>query len=297
MFKNIRIRYLNKLCFKINKYNTDAYLNYLYETNDIRLLDYKQPRSMNDTKAKLCEKLICNMINTRDERMKIVLNEFDNMKECKLIGGRSKSYDMEVVCDDNIYSIELKVIRSKEPPQLADIYVNSSNFMFNNNSFTESWYEYLLELKEKLNVKADIPKIQELEKNIFTIGNRKCKFLEELKAINVHNDIINQTAKKHIHEYIENHYNSFNISQIEQFYNTKLSIKDYIIIYNGVFNLIKIDKTPLKIIGLEKQKDKKSIYNVGIKPYFSNNKSAIIRLRWKNGNGLYGPSYKCGFLK
>jgi hypothetical protein len=267
---------------------------------------------------------------TCDDKLKQLLDKYETediiIVKCTRKGGMGASYDFVFeMSDGSTRNVELKVFdKSNKIPQLTDVYIKTRDELIENqfNSFIDTWEPVLKELKIEFKIDVALPSTEELMKNICKPGKSSCGFLEELKK-NIksnpnNNKKLNEASKKHIDKFLEENFKKISQANIINLYKQKLNCKDLIIIYNkktGNFTLKYPKPFELSIDDVKLQKCRNNEYNIGLKVDFKvdfkdeikdetkkksdvkNIHSAIIRLRWKNRNGVYGPSFKLDPLK
>lgn len=296
----------------------------LNELTLTQLFDFKTKKDQNGEINKLREIKFVEEINlknkSQDNIIKTILSklkEYDlDFDKCEHIGGCGNSHDFEFICGDKKFNVELKVSASNFVPQLADIYLKDTNTeiikeQFNN--FITGWIDKLKNIKDefKMNSNVDESIIKSTICSIPIKGKSKCEFLDELKKIVKKNSELRSKleihAKKYINDFLQNnHENNIIKDNILKLYQKKLGCKDFIIKYNQSnkkLELIKNDPIKLEIEDVSLQKSKDGELNVGYNIKFNvtenehtENKNVSIRLRYKNGTGVYGISWQLGFL-
>ena len=113
---------------------------------------------------------------------------------------------------------------------------------------------------------------------------------------------LNTYSKEFISQILKDEEKNISRDAIKKVYQDKLNCKDIIIIYNKKTDNFTIkDNNKLDIdiadIQLKSSKDKKHMIGFEVKFNITKNgksevKSTVIRLRWKNRNGVYGPAWK-----
>ena len=291
------------------------------------LFDHQQDKSKNDIINREREKLFIENINKKDMSCPIIntvitvlkndyMYDFNN---CIGKGGMTDSYDFIFNCTHNNINvnlnIELKVLNSYKLPQLADIYIKNNNIIQNQyKSFCHNWLtKYLPHIKKKFDIQSDLPTYNDIQINICKPGKSPCEFLQELKEnikTNKENNLyLKELSKRFIDRFIKKNYNKINREVIVDLYKSKLNCKDFIIIYNKKQEQIKIINNKSKIINIEltnitKKYCMNNKYIVGLNLLFRVTKTNIIeektahlRLVWKNNNGVYGPAWKLSPLE
>lgn len=230
------------------------------------------------------------------------------ISSCKRKGGMGASYDFELkLSDGTTINAELKVLNSNRLPQLSDVYIGSHKLIPGEfDKFTNRWINKLESIKKDFSLKENIPSIDDLKKNICKPGTSPCKFLEELKAkIKADpksREKLNLISKEFIDKFLIDYETNLNKNAIKKVYEEKLNCKDIIIIYNKKtknFTLKDDNKLEIELKSIELKSSKDGKHNIGFQVKFdvtkkdkTEEKSTIIRLRWKNRNGVYGPAWK-----
>jgi hypothetical protein len=291
-----------------------------------QLFNYKSKKDENGhinsaREQKLFEEL--NLKNkTQDNISKTILSKLKeyglDFEKCKKIGGCGNSHDFEFYCKDKIYNVELKVSNSGKLPQLADIYIKDVKNEFIKNqfiSFTDGWFDVLKNIKKEFKLIQDLNK-EEFIKYICSIpkkNNPNCLFLEELKKIirkKNNNDIKNKLenySKEYISKFLFDNLKNVKKENILEIYKKKLDCKDFIIKYtqnSKKIELIKNEPLQLEIESISLKKSKDQQINIGYDIKFKitedeeiRYENTIIRLRYKNGTGLYGVCWQLGVLR
>jgi hypothetical protein len=226
----------------------------------------------------------------------------------KRAGGMGNSFDFILTLVNGVKkNAELKVLSGTKLPQLSDVYIGSHQIINGENyKFVNKWLEKLVTIKEKFNISTAVPTLDELKKNICKPGKSSCAFLEELKA-KIKSDSklreeLNNISKAFINEFLNQEKDNVSKDAIKKVYQEKLNCKDIIIIYNkksGNFIIKDNNKIEIEVLSCDLKLSKDGKFNIGFEVKFKitkNNKTeekkTIVRLRWKNRNGLYGPAWK-----
>ena len=223
-------------------------------------------------------------------------------------GGMGNSFDFIFTLANGVKkNAELKVLSGTKLPQLSDVYVGSHQIINGEfDKFLNKWLPKLVTIKEKFNISAAIPTVDELKKNICKTGKSSCAFLEELKAKIKSNSKLrselNDISKTFINEFLNEEKDNVSKDSIKKVYQEKLNCKDIIIIYNkksGNFIIKDNNKIEIDVVSCDLKLSKDGKFNIGFEVKFKitkNNKTeekkTIVRLRWKNRNGVYGPAWK-----
>jgi len=288
----------------------------MYSNKDIvGLFNYKQSKELNDYVTKKREILFIEMFNTKNTNS-ITTQLYDKLNKMDIIptecigkGGRTDSFDMIFKCNDNIlYNAELKVLSSYKLPQLSDISLKKKDYNIITNQyklFVDSWALILSNIKKEFNMINNIPTVDELYDNLskITICNPFIKELKQIISDKDKNKILNDHSIKHIDNFLTNNINMVNKNNIIEQYKQKLNCKDLMIIYNRKTQNLNVKKNTkdftLDIKSISLQKCRYNKYNIGLNVVFiiiNNNietlENVIIRLRWKNNNGILNPAWK-----
>ncbi len=166
---------------------------------------------------------------------------------------------------------------------------------------------FLQDLKKKLDIKgpvinqADLNKADIIMAKISPLSSEEQKFMENFSKNFTAR--LNLESRKFGSKFLDANFNKVSKANILSLYESKLNCKDLLVIYNKKTQTTKCKfndkKFKLDISEIKLKKCKNNKYNIGILVTFKITKGTdittedvVIRLRWKNRNGLYGPAWK-----
>ena len=291
------------------------------------LFNFKTTKQTNGEVNKLRECRFVQEINCGNSSDSIIanlknqFNKYDiTIKKCVQKGGCQNSHDFEIECEQNNniikFNVELKVSSTGKLAQLSDVYIKNNNSIFTNEftSFINGWYEILKGIKKTFKLETELKK-DDIRQYICKVPKKdyqNSEFIEELKDIikssSNKRTQLNNITKEYISNFLADNFNSHSKEAILDLYKSKLNCKDFIIIYKQTGQkliLVKNEPTDISITKVELLKAGEGTLNVGLKVYFKftdknkneETKLTTIRLRFKNGTGLYGVAWQLGYFK
>jgi hypothetical protein len=287
------------------------------------LFNYKSKKDENGTINSLRESKLYEQLNLKeksgDNIVKTILLKLKEygleFNKCEKIGGCGNSHDFEFYCKDNKYNVELKVTSSGRLPQLADIYIKENNLYFIDNQFNlfvDGWITKLNSIKDEFKLK-NIINSDNFKKYICSIpkkGKELIPLIDELKKIvrksNDEKTKLEKYSKEYISKFLEDNLKKVKKENILEIYKKKLNCKDFIIKYTQSSKKLELIKNTPPVIEIESvslKKSKEENINIGYEIKFKITEgkeiiyeTAVIRLRYKNGTGLYGICWQLGTL-
>lgn len=296
------------------RFHTNRQQNELYnKERELRLVQFQDELK----RSKLVQKLYNVFLN--DYNLKIIT--------FKKSGSRRNSFDHKLITKQvNLrnepikeFQIEMKTNKNNKKvypwgdSQLCDVYLKR---FFPIDNVTHEYfiknYLYLFNifLDNRKNKYFSLKYIDEIsyemyKKHIYTNNaHKKLNFFKVLKELyNTDENFkeeINDFQKKYCSDFLVNFQNDVNLKEMNEFICSKIKCKDFIILFDQTkddWRVSPMAQEHFKIVKVELQpgKPNKRIGNfyIGYKVY-TGKYNFVIRLRWKNGNGILGPAWKIG---